>query len=393
VKDLFLGEKGMEDNNLQFVRDMLLERSADKTGVLKIYQQMIKGKPVEDDEQSLNKSHLKLSGVVRRKQTALRVSNLIYQNVFNHNWVKEHLPRVERRTLVIVLGIVSGLASLLAGLGLTGKSNQAVNEIIYSPPKTEWVDVPAGEFTMGAEVQQGYKICVKEFGDSCAVDFFQAEEPIHSVFIDAYQIMTYEVTNDQYTQCVGNGACVGGGLEYYDQSGNFLGRLTDKKYADHPVVSVSWYQAKSYCEWIGARLPTEAEWEKAARGLDGRAYPWGENINCNYANYGGCVGNTTPVGTYSSGQSPYGAYDMAGNVWEWVADWYGATYYTRPPSLLGDGSPAAQNPLWSNPLGPESGSDRVVRGGSWYVGGDLTRSAYRGRSDMGYSLIGFRCSR
>jgi hypothetical protein len=104
VKDLFLGEKGMEDNNLQFVRDMLLERAADKTGVLKIYQRVIADKKlVEDDEQSLNKSHLKLSGVVRRRQVNLRVRNLIYRTVFNSNWVRDHLPRDERRAVAITL--------------------------------------------------------------------------------------------------------------------------------------------------------------------------------------------------------------------------------------------------------------------------------------------------
>jgi Holliday junction resolvasome RuvABC ATP-dependent DNA helicase subunit len=116
VKDLFLGEKGMEDNNLQFVRDMLLERAPDKTGVLKIYQHVIKDKkPIADDEQSLNKSHLKLSGVVRRRQTNLRVSNLIYQNVFDLKWVKEHLPHMERRTL----GLVTSLATVIIALAVT----------------------------------------------------------------------------------------------------------------------------------------------------------------------------------------------------------------------------------------------------------------------------------
>jgi len=166
---------------------MLLERAADKTGVLKIYQQALQDKkPVEDDEQSLNKSHLKLSGVVRRRQVNLRVSNLIYQNVFGLNWVREHLPRIERRTVVMTLGVVSLLALTLAGLGVTGY----LNKVIYSPAAaeadSEWADVPAGEFTMGADAEQGYQICVKTYGESqCDINWFKNEEPAHQVTLDA----------------------------------------------------------------------------------------------------------------------------------------------------------------------------------------------------------------
>jgi formylglycine-generating enzyme required for sulfatase activity len=361
VKNLFLGEKGMEDNNLQFVRDMLLERAADKTGVLKIYQRVITDRqPIDDDEQSLNKSHLKLSGVVRRRQATLRVSNLIYRNVFNLNWVKEHLPRIERRTVALAMGVTTALALLLAGLGVTGKLNQ----IIYRPLKTEWADVPAGEFPMGSE--QGP----------------DDEKPVHSVYLDAYQIMTYEVTNKQYAQCVRNGTCEGGGYEYLDAAGNILNRLNDEAYVDHPVVTVSWFQAETYCKWIGARLPSEAEWEKAARGTDGRIYPWGnDNPTTDLLNFNLTVWDTTPVGSYASGQSPYGVYDMAGNVWEWVADWYSETYYQSSPS--------------SNPTGPSSGQYRALRGGSWNFVVNGVRSALRDdvTPDSIGSVIGFRCAR
>jgi formylglycine-generating enzyme required for sulfatase activity len=382
VKDLFLGEKGMQDNNLQFVRDMLLERAADKAGVLRIYQNVIKGrKTVEDDEQSLNKSHLKLSGVVRRRQTALRVSNLIYQQVFDLNWVKEHLPRLERRTVVMAMGATTVLALALVVLSVTG----ILNRIIYRPLETAWADVPAGEFSMGADAQQGYQICLKGFDKTICDNwypFFQAEEPVHSVYLDTYQIMRYEVTNKQYARCVSNGACEGGGYEYQDAGGNILNRLNDAAYSDHPVVTVSWFQAETYCKWIGARLPSEAEWEKAARGTDARTYPWGENIDCTHANYwrsdsGACVGDTAPVGSYASGQSPYGVFDMAGNVWEWVADWYDA-YPGNTVSNDGYGT-----------------TYRVLRGGAWFYNANSVRSALRSWNGPTYAnnYLGFRCSR
>jgi WD40 repeat protein len=196
------------------------------------------------------------------------------------------------------------------------------------------VYVPAGEFEMGSTE-----------GD---------EQPVHTVALDSFWIDRTEVTNVQYARCVTAGAC---GLPL-----EFGSRYSNRTYADYPVTGVGWYQAEAYCAWAGARLPTEAEWEYAARGPEGRMYPWGDSApDCGKANYGGCVGDTTAVGSYPAGASWCGALDLAGNVWEWVADWYGAYPSGRQV----------------NPTGPSSGEYRILRGGAWADGQNDARSAYR----------------
>ncbi len=214
--------------------------------------------------------------------------------------------------------------------------------------------VPAGEFTMGSKN-----------GDS-------DEKPEHQVSLEAFYLDKYEVTNSLYKACVDAGVC--------KEPGN-TSRYNKTSYENHPVVYVDWNQAKTYCEWRSGDLPSEAQWEKAARGTDGRTYPWGEEIDCNKANYGGCLNDTAEVGSYESGRSPYGLYDMAGNVWEWVADWYDSDYYEKSPS--------------SNPLGPNSGQYRVLRGGSWIISENGARASYRNGYNLGsYDFnLGFRCFR
>ena len=212
------------------------------------------------------------------------------------------------------------------------------------------------------------------------------EQPVHTVHLDAFYVDKYEVTNALYKACADAGVCQLPKDTSSKARSNYYG---NPEFDDYPVIYVDWNMAKIYCEtWRGAHLPTEAEWEKAARGTDGRTYPWGEDSGgegseCSKANYyEDCATDTTKVGSYESGKSIYGAYDMAGNVLEWVADWYSETYYQTSPS--------------ANPLGPDSGQYRVLRGGSFSTKNDVNlRSAARSSSPPSVSLwnIGFRCAR
>jgi formylglycine-generating enzyme required for sulfatase activity len=223
--------------------------------------------------------------------------------------------------------------------------------------------VPEGEFVMGSDNGE------------------PNESPSHIVYLDAYYIDKYEVTNALYRACIHAGACkpsIDTGTPWSFEYG------TSYSYRSYPFLTENWNQAKTYCEWRGAQLPTEAQWEKAARGTDGRSYPWGDELDCSKANFNGCdVYGTTEVGSYKNGKSPYGLYDMAGNAREWVADWYSEDYYLNSP--------------FSNPLGPESGDELVLRGGSITDKGNDVRSTYRFNSKLtnpAYSYdIGFRCAR
>jgi iron(II)-dependent oxidoreductase len=201
----------------------------------------------------------------------------------------------------------------------------------------EMILIPAGEFIMGSPEGEGEN----------------DERPQHTVFLDAFYIDKYEVTNFQYKQfmdATGHGAPADWNNEKYNQP-------------NQPVVGVTWHDAVAYAKWAGKRLPTEAEWEKAARGADGRIYPWGnewDSSKCNSGVGGDGYQYTAPVGSFSDGASPYGVLDMSGNVWEWCADWYDNNYYSRSPQ--------------QNPKGPDSGSSRVLRGGSWF---DANHSSLR----------------
>ena len=220
------------------------------------------------------------------------------------------------------------------------------------------VYVPEGSFEMGSTT-----------GDD-------DEKPVRQVYLDAYWIDKYEVTNGQYKQCVAAGACT---QPFSPRSAMRSSYYGGTSYPSYPVINVEWNQAQAYCQWAGGNLPTEAQWEKAARGTDARTYPWGNNSpNWMLANYNGTKLDTVEVGSYPQGASPFGALDMAGNVWEWVRDWYG------------DYDPNET----SNPNGPVSGTSRVLRGGNWWTWSKFIRASYRYRFNPSYQdvLIGFRCA-
>jgi|GEM_PF-4727954 len=238
----------------------------------------------------------------------------------------------------------------------------------------EFITIAAGNFTMGSSNGEGDP----------------DEEPRHTVHLDAYDIGKYEVTNAQYAVFVALSDYAAEG-DWQNAGGSLTGYAGS--YPNSPVISVTWNDAKAFCDYYGYRLPTEAEWEKAARGTDTRTYPWGNTWDQNLCNNwdGPLTGNkanilsgrgTLPVGYLPSGASPYECMDMAGNVWEWCQDWYGATYYSSSPS--------------SNPQGPVSGTERVLRGGAWSdSGAGVFRCAIRHSNDpvsWVYNL-GFRCAR
>ncbi len=235
--------------------------------------------------------------------------------------------------------------------------------------------IPAGTFTLGNSVDQAMAECQK-FRSDCQREWFAAEEPAHSVDLPAFYMDVYEVTNAAYKACEEAGSCKPPRLSSSATHESYYGSAP---YNDYPVINVDWTMAQTYCEWRGARLPTEAEWEKAARGTDGRTYPWGEGLDTSRANYfDSKIGDPVAVGSYESGKSPYGIYDMTGNVWEWVADWY---------DVYPGGNPGA-----SSDFGQKA---RGLRGGAWLDPGNSIHSAFRGGLDpsRSYGNIGFRCAR
>jgi serine/threonine-protein kinase len=241
------------------------------------------------------------------------------------------------------------------GLRGIGSPPPAAGAVRINPKDgAEMVYVPAGEFIMGSD------------------DGRRNEKPRRKVYLDAYWMYKHEVTVAQYRKF-----CSETRRKMPDPPDWALKE-------DHPIVKVSWDDAKAYADWAGVQLPTEAQWEKAARGTDGRTFPWGDTFDpskavCSVAPRK--EKSTAPVGSIPSGASPYGCLDMSGNVWEWCSDWYDGGYYARAPNR--------------NPENRRASTDRVQRGGSWYFGfTDHKRASYRNRCppDIANVISGFRCS-
>jgi formylglycine-generating enzyme required for sulfatase activity len=235
--------------------------------------------------------------------------------------------------------------------------------------------VPAGEFLMGSDSWSG------------------SERPAHVVYLDSYYIDQFEVSNQAFADFlneVGNQIeGVAGKAHWVEENdpdlqiqriGDFWQVNPGRE--DHPMNEVTWFGARAFCEWRTARLPSEAEWEKAARGTDGRTYPWGETEpTCEMANFAGCNYDSVPVDSYPDWVGPYGTYNMAGNVHEWTHDWYDEAYYSNSPK--------------ENPTGPENGDYKIFRGASWFNGNFQTRTTYRYPKlpVLTYVANGFRCAR
>lgn len=286
--------------------------------------------------------------------------------------------------LILLICCLSGCAEKRAVVKTTPpEDNSSLNNMAF---------IPSGIFIMGSDKGNPY------------------EGPSRKVFLDGYYIDRYEVTNALYQRFVNEGGYEN--RKYWSQEGwgwkeygriSYPGFWAGKEYsksqfgqdyhkADQPVAGVSWYEADAFCRWAEKRLPTEAEWEKAARGDDGRTYPWGEDPpDCSYANYGGCRQYPSLVGSYEKGRSPYGLYDMAGNVWEWVADWFTEDYFKKDK----------EKEVLENPKGPEKGGPKTRKGGGWYYEERNIRTYTRWRNPPEYRdsptvkgcPIGFRCAK
>ncbi len=249
---------------------------------------------------------------------------------------------------------------------------QLIKELTTPKDQAVMVYVPEGAFLMGtSDADMEF---YGEFFPLRSPSRYDNERPQREVFLDAFYIDQLEVTNSQYKK-------------FLSETGYVPKRYLDKlpfNVPDLPAIVLEWEDAVAYAEWTGKRLPTEAEWEKAARGTDGRIWPWGSEWDGSKLSGNDGTGledgykETAPVGQFPQGASPFGALDMAGNIWEWVADWYEPDYYTHAPNR--------------NPKGPETGDGHVLKGGGWAENLDFTRCANRLGGNPGSLLRGFRCA-
>jgi len=334
-------------------------------------------------------------------------------------WALWHIPAVTRRELAVALSAILAVAVIaIWRFSETGTIalSQRITTLAADPPAQPisharfpgMVYVPSGPFIRGSlSPFQLQRPVGSEDGD---------EQPVRSIYLSGFFIDRTEVSNEQFAEFVEQTRHVtdaersGGGLYFDRDAFHYDPRMTWRDPAgdgagvgsllDHPVVHVSWFDAKAYCEWRGLDLPTEAQWEKAARGVDGRIYPWGDEFDARFANYcdASCVAKdrsgatesdgferTAPVDAFAAGASPYGALNMAGNVWEWVNDWYDPRYYGYAPAV--------------DPRGPSQlqsfQAKKVVHGGSFVSEIAELRTASRSVDDPRKWRsfgVGFRCA-
>jgi formylglycine-generating enzyme required for sulfatase activity len=316
--------------------------------------------------------------------------------------------------LRLIVIIITGIALITFGYSIFNNIEKQKTVEHQIRKKVRLIDgmtmiyIPAGEFEMGSTFLESIVF------SNGKLFLFPDQRPKHTIYLDAYWIDQTEVTVRMFNKFVEetgyrtDAEKEGWGKPWTDgpkdsewpkiEGIDWLHPRDPDSIAQdsHPVVQVSWRDAMAYCEWVGGSLPTEAQWEKAARGVDGRRFPWGDSFNGNYLNYGDkqCpverwrdlefddgYAYTAPVGSYPKGASPYGVLDMAGNVWEWTYDWYDENYYEVSPDR--------------NPTGPESGGVRSMRGGAWYDGEPegwvncIIR--HQNPSNDRYEDVGFRC--
>lgn len=269
------------------------------------------------------------------------------------------------RSLILAYVVLNGSLSLAED-----RLPQDSVELLTGKDGAPMILIQAGLFPMGVP-----------FGDR---DGGRDEYPRHDVFVDTFAIDKFEVTNGRYLEFVKSAGHRVPQNPKNPMRNLWQGDNITDSLADRPVINVDWFDADAYCKWAGKRLPTEAEWEKAAKGTSDRRFPWGNvEPTAKHLNYNQrWIGEKTlmPVGSYEAGKSPYGAYDMAGNVWEWVNDWYDPRYYEKSPN--------------KNPKGPESGTKKVIRGAGWPNETPSVRIFTRVESDptLRNESTGFRCA-
>jgi formylglycine-generating enzyme required for sulfatase activity len=278
--------------------------------------------------------------------------------------------------------VLFAMTLALAAYGLRAAADRVVNVALSAPAA---VLIHAGSFEMGSDdndVRFAVSLCIATADDAslCRPELFVDEQPRHRVYVSAFRIDRTEVALGDYLRCVQRGVCAPARVVDGDAR---LGQ------AQHPVTGVTAAEARRYCEWVGGRLPTEAEWERAARGIGRRRFPWGREWNSRVANHGLGVGRpgvadgydyAAPVTAFADGRSAYGLLNMAGNVWELTADRYALDAYGKSEKV--------------DPHGPGEGDEIVIRGGSWRSPPHTLRATQRGaiKQDDSQPDVGFRCA-